>query len=221
MSTTEQLLELWLYPMERHPRSALRGIAAEHLACRLQWVSGRPPRLQHASQSMSISRARGLSAVAIGHNCRVGVDLEAVRPRADVEAVAEFTMSPAEWRRWKCVPDAARDLFFHGTWTCKEAVLKALGLGLADLEDVDSELPTHLPLGAWVPVPLVRLPARSAEPQDVSLFVANLGAHVASVAVIPRNPWPTPLLPLGTTSDPAGVRHVTFRAERNARCVGL
>jgi len=206
---------VWLYAMDRHPRSALRAVAAEHLSCGVRWGNGRPPSLTDTSASMSISRSRDMSAVAIGRHCRVGVDLEAVRPRADLPALAELTMGIPERRRWQRVPGRDQDLFFYGTWTCKEAVLKALGLGLSvDLEEVDAQLPLRLPLGVWVPVPVLRLPARRAEPRSVSVFVANLGSHVASIAAVDESQRPAPLQQFGTTVAIGRTRRVSFERSR-------
>jgi 4'-phosphopantetheinyl transferase len=59
----------------------------------------------------------------------VGVDVESVRPAADL-ALMLRSFAPEE-RRWLLsVPGAQRDRAFFTLWTCKEAYLKALGYGL-------------------------------------------------------------------------------------------
>lgn len=104
-------------------------------------VHGRPALATGAQASatdgvgmhFSLSHARGLVAVALAPGPRVGVDVENVAARrTDVASLADAALAPPE-RAWV---DAAaddtvrRDRFFR-LWTLKEALLKAVGLGLA------------------------------------------------------------------------------------------
>lgn len=78
----------------------------------------------------SLSRSAGLAAVAISRAKEVGVDIEAVRPIPNLEELAERCMSESELAEHRAgPPDRALGDFFQ-LWTCKEAALKAAGVGL-------------------------------------------------------------------------------------------
>ncbi|GAA1136307.1 hypothetical protein GCM10009630_39120 [Kribbella jejuensis] len=86
--------------------------------------SGRP----HISGlAVSISYSRHRVAVAASHEGPVGIDLEEVQPR-DFRPLADrwFTQRELEWMGQQ--PD--QPIAFLRLWTAKEAVGKALGLGL-------------------------------------------------------------------------------------------
>jgi 4'-phosphopantetheinyl transferase len=92
------------------------------------------------SFNVSHSGAIGLIAVADGER-RVGVDVEQVRPDTDFPVLAERFFHPAE----AAAIGDRRDAFFR-CWTRKEAVVKALGLGLTHpldgfVVDVDATEP--------------------------------------------------------------------------------
>lgn len=68
--------------------------------------------------------------VALRPNGRVGVDLEAIRPSADLLHVAERYFAAKEWEEIQSEgPNAVRTFF--RTWVRKEAFLKAMGAGLS------------------------------------------------------------------------------------------
>jgi len=86
--------------------------------------------------SLSRSGPHWLLAVTAGHP--VGVDLEDDRP-LDVGGAATFVLSAAELAHVGSAPDdTARRRAFLRCWTRKEAVVKAIGVGIAtDLREVD------------------------------------------------------------------------------------
>lgn len=59
----------------------------------------------------------------------IGVDVETVLPSPDFDGVARRHFHPAERRVLAALPTAERRPAFFRCWTCKEAVLKALGTG--------------------------------------------------------------------------------------------
>lgn len=61
----------------------------------------------------------------------LGVDLEEHRPVQRMEELAEETLTPDELEDWRAAPELTREARFFRTWTRKEAVLKATGLGLS------------------------------------------------------------------------------------------
>jgi 4'-phosphopantetheinyl transferase len=86
---------------------------------------GRPhgkPRLVGPGPAFSLTHAGDLVGVAV-HAAPVGLDVEQVRPLADLAAMAAHACAPGE-----TVADA--DAFFR-LWTRKEALLKSTGEGLS------------------------------------------------------------------------------------------
>ncbi|MGW2964266.1 4'-phosphopantetheinyl transferase family protein [Streptomyces sp. NPDC001220] len=88
--------------------------------------------------SLSRSGPHWLLAVAAGQ--RVGVDLESSRP-LDVDGASRFVMSASELAHVRAArDDTARRHAFFRCWTRKEAVVKAVGVGIAtDLTGVDTQ----------------------------------------------------------------------------------
>lgn len=80
----------------------------------------------------NLSHTEGLVACAIGRGVRVGVDVESLRLRRSVDAIARRIMSEDERRDLDSLEGAARRRRFLEYWTLKEALLKATGQGLSD-----------------------------------------------------------------------------------------
>ena len=97
----------------------------------------------------SVTHSQGMALVAVAAGQRIGIDLECVRPLPDLDRLLSQCLSPAEIRSLN-----AEDLLdplggFYRYWTCKEACLKALGIGLARrLDSVRISLPAGDATGA-------------------------------------------------------------------------
>lgn len=93
--------------------------------------------------SFSVSHSGSLGLIAIAEGVRpVGVDVERIRSDTDFRALAARFLHPDE----AAAIGDDRDAFFR-CWTRKEAVVKALGLGLAHpldsfAVDFDADRPT-------------------------------------------------------------------------------
>lgn len=108
-------------------------------AARLPLVDGddgKPYCPQPGAKRFSLSHTRGtgrdhigLLALA-GADTEVGVDVEAVRPVDDLCATAAMVLTPGELAWVGDRPEPHRAAAFLRLWTCKEAVLKAMGCGL-------------------------------------------------------------------------------------------
>ena len=57
--------------------------------------------------------------------------MEKTRPRKGLEEMARRTFSPKETEALLALPEAARTEAFYRGWTRKEALAKALGMGIA------------------------------------------------------------------------------------------
>ena len=95
-----------------------------------------------ASQDLafSLSHSQSYAVVAVVSGARVGVDIEAERPRVRLEALAERVLGTDEYAEWLGLEPAAQLRGFLRFWTAKEAYLKAIGAGVTlPLRDVPVE----------------------------------------------------------------------------------
>jgi 4'-phosphopantetheinyl transferase len=103
----------------------------------------------------SVARSEGLGLFAVGTDREVGVDVERLREISEPGGIAARLFSERERAAWRAAGgDPSRN--FLRIWTRKEAVLKALGLGVA---------------GAHGPPP-----ADACEVHDVDLVPGHLAA---------------------------------------------
>jgi 4'-phosphopantetheinyl transferase len=101
---------------------------------------GKPHLLGHSDLDFSISHSGELALIAVARGRRVGADVEHVRRRIDVLAIARGSLCARERRTIESQgSDEARRNAFFRCWTRKEAYLKARGVGLAGGLDTDPE----------------------------------------------------------------------------------
>jgi 4'-phosphopantetheinyl transferase len=83
--------------------------------------------------AVSFSDSDGIAVVAIASEGAVGADVERVRTRPRLDAIARRVFSPEEARALATAPAAARLSRFYRAWTATEATAKARGLGLPSM----------------------------------------------------------------------------------------
>jgi 4'-phosphopantetheinyl transferase len=92
------------------------------------WVSagddGRP------ALQFSVSHSGTQIVLAVAWTARVGIDVERIRAEADCDGIAARFFAPAERAVLSSLAPADRIDAFFACWTRKEAVLKAVGLGI-------------------------------------------------------------------------------------------
>ncbi|MBV1707452.1 MAG: 4'-phosphopantetheinyl transferase superfamily protein [Hyphomicrobiales bacterium] len=118
---------------------------------------GKPMLADAGAPHFNLAHSDGEAVLAICREQPVGVDVERGH-RLDMDIVSRF-FSEAEIAAWQLLPDAARERAFFRAWTAKEAVLKALGVGLsvplsAFSVHISADEPLHLqsaPQGAASP----------------------------------------------------------------------
>jgi 4'-phosphopantetheinyl transferase len=82
-----------------------------------------------AGVDFNVSNSADLALIALLDGPgRIGVDVEALVARTDIERLAARVFTSAECAEWRAA-DGTLDAFSK-RWTCKEAYLKALGTGL-------------------------------------------------------------------------------------------
>jgi len=120
-------------------RRLIRGRVREVLASYLRCPPERVPieRLARGKPALravgtgglaySVTHSGSFACVAVASGRRVGVDLERVRPTADVAALARRFFSREEADAIAVLRDGARETAFFRAWTRKEAYLKGAG----------------------------------------------------------------------------------------------
>jgi 4'-phosphopantetheinyl transferase len=142
------------------------------------------------SWSLSISHRGdwGLAAMALVPGVRIGADLETVEPR-DPALVRQF-FSESEADRVARTDGSHVDRAVARMWSAKEAVLKAMGVGLRhDTRDIvvgDAIAAPPALTGAWRALDIRLAPALAARtaPRSLTLLWRDLDAHVVTVALL-------------------------------------
>ena len=81
----------------------------------------------------NVSHSGDVALLAVARGKELGVDVEEIRALSDLDAIARAQFSPREQSdlRSTGTSDEARLLGFFACWSRKEAVIKAIGLGLS------------------------------------------------------------------------------------------
>lgn len=128
-----------------------------------------------ASLAFNLSHSGGLALVGLSARHPIGVDVERVRPLPDALRIARGHFAPDEAEALARTPAYAREGAFFGLWTRKEAVVKALGAGLAlPLDRFSVTLPP-------APPRILRMPEG---PRDWTLRTLDPGPGYAATAAV-------------------------------------
>jgi 4'-phosphopantetheinyl transferase len=117
-------------------RGALRLILGRYLKRRPQdvvftyGVHGKPS-LTRSDLRFNYSASADVAVMAVCIGTDLGIDIEEVRAVNQPLDIASRYCHAREVRELAATGDAERDAAFLRLWTCKEAVVKALGLGLS------------------------------------------------------------------------------------------
>lgn len=109
--------------------AAYTGVAPRKLEFEYN-AEGKPLLAQRYRLRFNLSHSENLAAIAIGRQDAIGIDIERLTPPADIRLLARQVFTEDECRALDALPDHALALPFLTGWTRKEAVLKALGVGL-------------------------------------------------------------------------------------------
>lgn len=134
----------------RHVLSARTGVSASAL----QFTSvrnGRPALLGYPTLSFNVSHAGDHALIALSERRTVGVDIEHIHPQTDWQSLVDMVCSARQRAQLRVGPETLEEEIVTGRqrgrffqcWTAKEAILKALGIGLTDhLQSIDFTLDT-------------------------------------------------------------------------------
>ena len=121
-------------------RAALRALLCSAISCCNRQLSfeggpyGKPFALVDGtpvSVSFNVSHSGGCGLIALASEGRLGVDVEELTARRDLESLIEAVMGPEEQAELGELEGKARLDQFYRLWTCKEALIKALGTGFS------------------------------------------------------------------------------------------
>ncbi len=119
------------------------GLAPE--ALRFTYGAQNKPALapEHCGVKFNVSHSHQLALLAFSRKRELGVDLEQLRSDLEFDQLAARFFSPREYTEWRTYTGPERETAFFRCWTRKEALLKALGIGLSGLEHVSVSLGAH------------------------------------------------------------------------------
>lgn len=121
-------------------RAALRDILCSAIGCDNRQLSfeengyGKPVAVVDGapvSISFNVSHSGGCGLIALASAGRLGVDVEELTARRDLESLIEAVMGPDEQAELSELEGRAKLNQFYRLWTCKEALIKALGTGFS------------------------------------------------------------------------------------------
>lgn len=116
-------------------RGMLRELLGRELGCdprdvRILADEFGKPAVEGSNLRFNLSHSRGIALYVLTRNLQIGCDLERLNSPLATDEAAELVLSPAERDAWNRTEGARREATFLRYWTCKEAYLKARGIGL-------------------------------------------------------------------------------------------
>jgi 4'-phosphopantetheinyl transferase len=116
-------------------RGWLRHLLAAQLHCdpgelSIETGENGKPMLSGSELKFNASRSADLALYATRWTMDVGVDIEAIRPRVDVDGMARTFFTTNEQRALESLAPAQRLIATFRCWTRKEAYVKGVGTGL-------------------------------------------------------------------------------------------
>lgn len=141
---------------------------------------GKPRLAVSAGYDFSVTHSGDVVGVAVCRGAEVGLDVEEAHTALDVDAAARTALSARESAALYSLPPVERKPAFLRIWTRKEAVLKALGVGLgAPLRELEVSEPGAAPaVLAWPDL-------LADHPRATLMDLTVDGIHPAAVAVTP------------------------------------
>ena len=79
----------------------------------------------------NVSHSGALALIAISKNRALGIDVEKINSRHNLQGMAQRCFSKQELSRWNQLTEPRKTNQFYDYWCAKEALLKATGRGLA------------------------------------------------------------------------------------------
>ena len=121
---------------------------------------GKPSIANNNSLQFNISHSQNIALFAFTKKFNIGVDVEFVNPKIEVQDIATRFFSTNEIKNLLALPEKQQTLGFFYCWTRKEAFIKAVGEGLSfPLDKFEVSLEPNKP---------AKLLATNWQPKDVA-----------------------------------------------------
>ncbi len=138
-------------------RGNLREVLAQRLGCEPQEIQfsygdrGKPYIKSFQNPQgiyFNLAHSQDLAIYAVCCDREIGIDLEYINPKCDVDSIAERYFLPSEQKIIEKFCDRNKYLAFYRAWTLKEAYGKATGQGIANILDhLDVSSLLEMPMG--------------------------------------------------------------------------
>jgi 4'-phosphopantetheinyl transferase len=129
------LLRQWLSQVTEQPANSLTLATGPH---------GKPFLVEDPTLQFNLSHGGDWLAIVLSDRHAVGIDIEPIQPRQRLVQLCRRYLSEAESRTVLSLPPVQAQTQFLRYWTCKEAYVKGLGVGLTiPLNTVDLTLPAN------------------------------------------------------------------------------
>jgi 4'-phosphopantetheinyl transferase len=92
---------------------------------------GKPRLVAPRGLAFNMSHSGGIVLIGVARDTAIGVDVEALRPVPERPNIVQRYFHPGEAADFATVPDDQAQGAFFRCWSRKEAVVKALGLGMS------------------------------------------------------------------------------------------
>lgn len=152
--------------------------------CLVYGAAGKPALHPDEGVYFNLAHSHQMALYAVTYQRQVGVDLEFIRPVADMAQIAASNFSACEYADWQGLPAAEQQAGFFNCWTRKEAYIKARGEGLLyplDRFDVS--------LRPGQPAQLLRVEGSASEAARWSLQAVNPHPGYAAALAIEGRGW--------------------------------
>ncbi len=159
-------------------RGNLRIMLAQHLSCEPNEINfsysdrGKP---YVEGIYFNLAHSQDLAVYAICSDREVGIDLEYIDSKCDVDSIAERYFLPAEQKIIQSLSDRDKYLAFYQAWTLKESFGKATGQGIANiLDSIDVSLLLEMNIGETLQIEGWKLQLLSTELKIAPSYAAAL-----------------------------------------------
>ena len=134
----------------------------------------------------NLSHSGEMAVCALGYDRKVGIDIEQIKPIKRLDSLMKRTLVSNEQTQVEAKCESAQSRAFLQRWTCKEAYLKAIGLGLTQsMQTIEVQLS---------PPELLRVPEGCEEGWQLHLLALPedyVGAlTVAGQVEVTTHQWP-------------------------------
>lgn len=92
---------------------------------------GKPYLADYPELVFNLSHSADRVMIAVGWNCRLGVDMEICKQRISLSGLVDKCFAEKEAAYWSQLPETQKNQAFYRFWTRKEAFVKATGHGIA------------------------------------------------------------------------------------------